>query len=121
MLAFLLFSVGSWLSIWGNRLYAKTRGRKDNNFEYLLKDAEKDKLNKNDLPSIKKTLLIVTAASVLLLIAILLKLDHFLQCAQENYVGGYIWIAPCLLIFNIAAIIASIVAVFAAKKIKTNN
>lgn len=118
LLAFLLFSVGCWLSIWGNRLYAKTRGRKDNNFEYLLKDTKKDKLSKNDLPSIKKTMLIITAASVLLLIAILLKLDHFLQCTQENYVGEYIWIAPCLLIFNVATIIASAVAV---KKIKTNN
>ena len=114
MLAFLLFSAGCWLSVWGMRLYAQTRGRKDNRFEHLLNDAEKDKLSKNDLPFIKKTILIGIVASVLLLIATLLKLNHFLQCTQENYAGEYIWIAPCLLIFNTFNIISSF---FAIKKI----
>lgn len=115
MSAFILFSMGCWLAIWGMRIYAKSRDRHDNDFGRLLEDAKKDKLTKDNLPNIRKTIIIGVISSIILLIAISIKYDHFLQCSRENYRGEYIWIAPAVIIFNIANMISSFCAI---KKIK---
>lgn len=120
MLIFMLFSAGCWLSVWGMHLYSKSRNRYDNRFEKLMEDAPKDKLTKKELPAIKKTLTIGIIASVLLLTAMLLKYNHFSQYAQKDYTGEYIWIAPCLLIFNSANIIASIITIISINKTKNS-
>lgn len=116
MLAPILFLAGFWLSVWGMHLYAKSRNRYDNRFERLFEDAQKDKLTKDNLRDIKKVIILGITASILLLIAIVLKYNHFIQYSQENYRGEYIWIAPILIIFNVANIVFSFAAIKNIKK-----
>lgn len=106
ILVFVFFTAGTALSLYGMNLYGKVRGRYGGYTKSF--DPVSSKTNNEETPQEEKDIINVAIySSILLIIAMLMKSDHFARCAEVGYEGEYIWIAPILVIFNIFSIISS--------------